>query len=89
MAMKRRLLFLAGTLLPLPVFSTPGEPKSASGEGAWRAVHTMILPSEGDSRWMKVSWQPASNLWAARQKAAAEGKPLFLWFMAGEPLGPC
>lgn len=29
---------------------------------------------------------PASNLWAARQKAAAEGKLLFLWYMAGEPL---
>jgi hypothetical protein len=32
---------------------------------------------------------PSTNLWAARQKAAAEGKPLFLWYMAGEPLGVC
>jgi len=25
----------------------------------------------------------------ARQKAAEQGKPVFIWYMAGEPLGQC
>jgi hypothetical protein len=32
---------------------------------------------------------PSSNIYAARKKAAEEGKPLLLWYMAGEPLGTC
>ena len=52
-------------------------------------LHKEILPGKADSQWMGVSWLPATNIWAARQKAAREGKPVFLWYMAGEPLGPC
>jgi hypothetical protein len=87
--MTRRLFLFAGVLLPLPGFSRPGTVESAGGGGSWQAVQALVLPSENDSQWMKVTWTPASDLWAARQKAAAEGKPLFLWYMAGEPLGPC
>ena len=32
---------------------------------------------------------PATDIWAARKKAVAEGKPILLWYMAGEPLGAC
>ena len=53
------------------------------------ALQTLILPAESDSQWMRVSWMPATDIWAARQKAAADGKPMLLWYMAGEPLGPC
>ena len=52
-------------------------------------LHTLIKPAAGEARWATVPWMPATNLWAARQKAAQEGKPLFLWYMAGEPLGTC
>jgi hypothetical protein len=55
----------------------------------FRTFHKLILPSADDSQWMNVSWQPATDIWAARQKAAEEGKPILLWYMAGEPLGPC
>jgi hypothetical protein len=53
------------------------------------ALHQLILPGEEDSQWLGISWMPATDIWAARQRAAAEGKPLLLWYMAGEPLGPC
>jgi hypothetical protein len=83
----RRLLFLGPILLTLstPAPSTAQPPADRDLD----SLHKLILPGKGDSQWLSVSWLPATNIWAARQKAAAEGKPLFLWYMAGEPLGPC
>ena len=53
------------------------------------ALHQLIKPGAGEARWAQVPWMPSTDIWAARKKAAAEGKPLFLWYMAGEPLGTC
>lgn len=39
-------------------------------------IHKLIRPQPGESRWMDVPW--LTDLHEARQKAAAEGKPLFL-----------
>jgi hypothetical protein len=47
-------------------------------------LHALIKPQAGESRWMEIDWYP--NVWEARQKAAAEGKPLFL--MAGSGGAP-
>ena len=52
-------------------------------------LHRLVKPQPGEARWEQVPWMPANDLWAARQKAAQEGKPLLLWYMAGEPLGTC
>jgi hypothetical protein len=52
-------------------------------------LHALTLPGKNDSQWMNVSWLPATNIWEARQKAARDGKPILLWYMAGEPLGAC
>ena len=52
-------------------------------------VHDLIKPDLGEAKWARVPWMRSTNIWAARRKAAAEGKPLFLWYMAGEPLGMC
>ncbi len=52
-------------------------------------LHKLIAPGPNDSQWMQVPWMPSTNIYAARKKAAQEGKPLLLWHMAGEPLGPC
>ncbi len=52
-------------------------------------LHALIKPAPEESQWAQVPWMPSSDIWAARRKAAAEGKPLFLWYMAGEPLGTC
>ena len=52
-------------------------------------LHQLMAPGPNDSQWMQVPWMSSSNIYAARKKAAKEGKPLLLWYMAGEPLGTC
>ena len=44
-------------------------------------LHRMLKPQPGESRWMEIAWHP--SVWEARKKAAAEGKPLFLWAGSG------
>lgn len=44
-------------------------------------VHRLIKPQAGESRWMEIDWHP--SVWEARQQAAREGKPLFLWAGSG------
>jgi hypothetical protein len=56
---------------------------------AFDKLHRLMAPGPNDSQWMQVPWMPSSNIYAARKKAAVEGKPLLLWYMAGEPLGTC
>ena len=44
-------------------------------------LHRLIKPKPHESRWMEIDWHP--SVWEARQKAAKEGKPLFLWAGSG------
>ena len=66
---------------------------AVEGEGKpskeFEQLHQLIKPAPSEARWAQVPWMPSTNIWAARQKAAQEGKPLFLGYMAGEPLGQC
>jgi hypothetical protein len=50
-------------------------------------LHAAIKPQAGEWSWARIPWM--SDLGAARRRAAAEGKPLYVWTMAGEPLGQC
>lgn len=51
-------------------------------------LHRSLKPQPGEARWMEITWYP--NVWEARQKAAAEGKPLFLWAgSGGAPAAGC
>ena len=63
--------------------------KAQSAAEPFDKLHKLMAPGPNDSQWMHIPWMPSSNIYAARQKAAAEGKPILLWHMAGEPLGPC
>lgn len=83
----RRPLLMIGMMWVL--CATASAAKADSPGGVFESLHNLILPGKGDSQWMNVSWLPATNIWAARQKAAKEDKPILLWYMAGEPLGPC
>lgn len=56
---------------------------------SFQKLHQLMKPEASESAWMQVPWMPSSNLYAARKKAAEEGKPILLWYMAGEPLGTC
>jgi hypothetical protein len=48
-------------------------------------LRSVIRPNEGEAAWAKIPWR--TDLWKARQEAAAAGKPILLWEMDGHPLG--
>ena len=43
-----------------------------------------IMPRAEDMAWASIPWQ--TDLWEARQMAAAQEKPIFAWMMNGSPL---
>jgi hypothetical protein len=45
----------------------------------------LIRPDADEDRWASIPWR--TSLWAARQEAARDGKPILLWEMDGHPLG--
>ena len=48
-------------------------------------LQAVLIPRPASEKWMEIPW--LTDLWQARQKAAAEGKPILLWEMDGHPLG--
>jgi hypothetical protein len=54
-------------------------------EADFSKLHALIKPQAGEEKWQQIPW--LSDLWEARRKAAAEGKPILLWEMDGHPLG--
>ena len=52
---------------------------------SYPALAETIRPSAEEIAWLDIPWE--TDLTAARRKAAAEGKPIFLWEMDGHPLG--
>ena len=48
-------------------------------------VFALVRPSPNEARWDEIPW--TTSLWEARKRAAAEGKPLFIWAANGNPLG--
>ena len=59
--------------------------KPSITEDQFQRLHTLIKPKAEDAKWEQIPW--LSSLWEARKKAAAEGKPILLWEMDGNPLG--
>jgi hypothetical protein len=51
-------------------------------------LQKLIKPQPGESRWLEVPW--LTDVHEARKKAAAEGKPLFIYSGGGATgIGPC
>ena len=49
---------------------------------------TLIKPQSGELRFHEIPW--LIDVWEARKKAAAEGKPILCWSGAGgAPIGVC
>ena len=49
-------------------------------------THALIKPQPGESKWAQIPWM--TDLAAARHRAVAEDKPLFVWRAGGgEVLG--
>ena len=51
------------------------------------SLHALIKPTKAESRFLEIPW--ITNLQAARQKAAKEGKPLMIFLIHGHLLGGC
>jgi hypothetical protein len=71
-------------LLPAVALANPHDAISPSD---FERLHKEIRPRPGESVWAEIPW--LYDLHKARQKAAAEGKPLCIWRMAGDPTGVC
>src|SRR5215467_6723007 len=52
-----------------------------ASEEDWIAIHRLIKPQAGESLWASIPW--LTNLKEARERAAREDKPLFLWRAGG------
>ena len=46
---------------------------------------SMIKSKSEEERWTDIGWE--TDLWAARRRAAAVNRPMFIWAMNGNPLG--
>ena len=80
-----RFKFPAFLVVFLSVGMLQAEPPQEISTEEFERLHHMIRPQPGESRWMEIDWYP--GVWEARQRAAAEGKPIFL--MAGSGGAPC
>lgn len=64
------------------------EPAEALTATTFAQYQKHIQPQPGESRWMEIPW--FLDLHAARQKAATEGKPLFIYSSGGATgIGAC
>ena len=90
--MNRTLQFWLASVL-LIVTSLAARPQSALAEvkldeESFAQIQKQIRPQPGESRWMQIPW--LMDVHAARQKAAAEGKPLFVYSGGGATgIGAC
>ncbi len=68
----------------------PGKPAAVDPLSAEQFAKTLALikPQPGESKWTEIPW--LLSVHDARVKAAAEGKPIFIWSSGGAlPLGTC
>ena len=71
---------------PAPPASAPVESNLTAA--SYKQLFQQIRPQPGESRWMEIPW--LLDLHEARQQAAAEGKPLFVYSGGGATgIGPC
>jgi hypothetical protein len=69
--------FIFATLFAtLGTLHAPAQESKPITTNQFDKLHGMLKPQPGESRWMEIDWYP--SVWEARQKAAAQGKPIFL-----------
>lgn len=69
------------TLAILALLATQAAPERQSFEERL----ALVKASPGEARWDEIPW--TTSLWEGRMRAAAEGKPLFIWAANGNPVG--
>ena len=70
---------LAAGFAALALAAEPTQPQQL------KRLQALIRPTANEDNWDRIPWQ--INLWEARKQAAAQGKPILLWEMDGNPLG--
>jgi hypothetical protein len=78
----RRLFLFVLVAVPLVATASAAPPLTDADAAKLRKV---IRPLDGEDPFATIPWE--TNLWDARVKAAAAGKPILLWEMDGHPLG--
>jgi hypothetical protein len=67
------------------LIETTVNPALQLNAASFRDLIAYIRPKAEESKWLEIPWQ--TDLWDGRRLAMAEGKPIFLWAMNGNPLG--
>ena len=80
-----------------PQAQAKADPKAANQGGSdavteltpaqFGKFHALLRPKAKEMRFGEIPWM--FDLWEAREKAAAEGKPLLILGAAGNPCGTC
>ena len=72
-------------LLPVAIAAAvpPWAGAAELDQQTFQQLHSELQP--GDEPWRTIPWQIA--LLGARETAANQGKPIFIWAMDGHPLG--
>ena len=83
--MTRRHLLALAALLAGPAYAQPPATNITVPDAEFADLLATVPPKPGEDQFATIPW--ATSLWEARQKAAAEGKPILLWEMDGHPLG--
>lgn len=79
---------MGGTLVVWALCLGAPAPGQESRE-SFEKLHGLIHGDEREAPWAQIPWM--TSVWRARERAAREGKPLFLWAAGGggHPLGLC
>jgi hypothetical protein len=102
MSFSRRLLCVAATLLANGIIAASALPSAGAAQlpgvsesarvikdaltpETFTKIQATIKPQSGECRWEEIPW--LTDLHEARVKAAAEGKPLFVWSASADALG--
>jgi hypothetical protein len=79
---------LIGAVGWLPALAQPTSAEVNLNADTFTQLHKQIRPQPGESRWLEIPW--LIDVHEARQKAAAEGKPLFVYSGGGATgIGAC
>lgn len=80
--------FLTMAEKPSPAASKSGASRSVLSPEQFARAQALIKPQAGEAKWLEIPWE--IDVWQARQKAAAAGKPIFFLTGGGKsPLGDC
>jgi hypothetical protein len=77
--------FISGIVSLVAVVTLPGLAAPPLSDDDVAQLRKVIRPRPGEDPFDTIPWE--TNLWEARVKAAAAGKPILLWEMDGHPLG--